>query len=235
MNAISLLARPARSMVHVGNRAAALPPSMFTAHGCECTHSAKRGEREGGHRLPMAISDAFVADILKPYRAHATYLRSAEITQFSEQALENNASDVSLVTGTGRFSIPESCYIDDTGHFNAVEFNICYNQLAYVVFAKCVDAGLMHQLWRVNVDIPSFAEYKRHQLPAMLIARVDGVRFFKPMKSDDFRGELSIDRMTLLGQAGFFFTSITFSDCEGVKAKGSVVLAFQPNLTQLKD
>ena len=93
----------------------------------------------------------------------------------------------------------------------------------------------MHQLWRVNVDIPSFAEYKRHQLPAMLIVRVDGVRFFKPMKSDDFRGELSIDRMTLLGQAGFFYTSITFSDCEGIKAKGSVVLAFQPSLTQLKD
>ena len=233
MNAISLLARPARGMVHIGNRATAVSPSMFSAHGCECTHSATRDERGRGQRLPMAISDAFVADILKPYRARATYLRSAEITQFSEQALEDSASDVSLVTGTGRFSIPESCYIDDTGHFNAVEFNICYNQLAYVVFAKCVEVGLMHQLWRVNVDIPSFAEYKRHQLPAMLIVRVDGVRFFKQMKSDDFGAELTIDRMTLLGQAGFFFTSITFFDCEGVKAKGSVVLAFQPDLTQL--
>jgi hypothetical protein len=236
MNAISLLARPAHGMVHIGNRAPALPPSMFTPHGCQCTHSTERTEIGGGHRLPMAISDAFVADILKPYRAHARYLKSAKITQFSDKALRDNASEESLISGTGRFSIPESCYIDDTGHFNAVEFNICYNQLAYVVFGKCVDAGLMHQLWSENVQqhIPSSAEYRQHQLPAMLIVRVDGVRFFKPMKSDDFRGELSINRMTMLGQAGFFFTSITFSDCEGVKAKGSVVLAFQPDLTQLK-
>ena len=48
-----------------------------------------------------------------------------------------------LITGKGRFSIPESCYIDSTGHFNAVEFNICYNQLAYVLFAGCINAGVM--------------------------------------------------------------------------------------------
>jgi len=233
MNAISLQTRPARGIVQIGNRASALAPSKFTPQVCQFRPSEERDEIRGGHRLPMAISDAFVADILKPYRAHARYLKSAEITQFSDKALQGNDSDVSLFTGTGRFSIPESCYIDDTGHFNAVEFNICYNQLAYVVFGKCVEAGLMHQLWRVNVNIPSFTDYKRHQLPAMLIVRVDGVRFFKPMKSDDFSAELTIDRMTLLGQAGFFFTSITFSDCEGVKAKGSVVLAFQPDLTQL--
>jgi hypothetical protein len=233
MNAISLLTRPAGGMAHIANRATALPASMFAARGRQYPHNADPHETGGGHRLPMAISDAFVADILAPYRAHARYLKSAEITQFSDKALQGHDPDVSLFTGTGRFSIPESCYIDDTGHFNAVEFNICYNQLAYVVFGKCVEAGLMHQLWRVNVDIPSFADYKRHQLPAMLIVRVDGVRFFKPMKSDDFGAELTIDRMTLLGQAGFFFTSITFSDCEGVKAKGSVVLAFQPDLTQL--
>jgi hypothetical protein len=233
MNAIFLQTPPARGIVQIGDRAPARAPSMVTPQVYQFRHCEDRDETGRGPCLPMAISDAFVADILKPYRKHATYLRSAEITQFSEKALQDSASDVSLVTGTGRFSIPKSCYIDDTGHFNAVEFNICYNQLAYVVFAKCVDAGLMHKLWRVNVDIPSFAEYKRHQLPAMLIVRVDGVRFFKPMKSDDFGAELTIDRMTLLGQAGFFFTSITFSDCEGVKAKGSVVLAFQPDLTQL--
>ena len=136
MNAISLLARPAGGMRSIENRITVLPSGMFMGDGYEFMRSARRDERRGGHRLPIAISDTFVADILKPYRPRATYLRSAEITQFSEEALEDSASDVSLVTGAGRFSIPESCYIDDTGHFNAVEFNICYNQLAYVVFAK---------------------------------------------------------------------------------------------------
>jgi hypothetical protein len=240
MSAIPLDARPVGGIVQISNRVAAPPPGMLAAQALH----RQGGDRDlvhqtPSHRLPMAISDAFVAEILKPYREHARYLKSAELTQFSEEALRNSDSKECLVTGVGRFSIPESCYIDDTGHFNAVEFNICYNQLAYVVFGKCVEAGLMHQLWRGNVDmdsfsrhIPSYSDYKRHQLPAMLIVRVDDVRFFKPMKSDDFRAELRVERMTLLGQAGFFFTSITFSDCEGVKAKGSVVLAFQPNRTR---
>jgi len=231
MNASSLRADPTDGIVQLGPRAPALAPSILAGHG------RREGDHTGDrHRVPMAISDAFVADILKPYRKHATYLKSAEITQFSEKALRDSNSEEILVTGIGKFSIPESCYIDDTGHFNAVEFNICYNQLAYVVFAKCVDAGLMHQLWSANLQqyIPSFSEFKRQQLPAMLIVRVDAVRFFKQMKSDDFNAKLTVDRMAIFGQAGFFFTSITFSDCEGVKASGSVVLAFQPDLTQLK-
>jgi hypothetical protein len=182
--------------------------------------------------LPIAISDAFVAEILKPYRPNAKYLKSAEITRVSDEALYDSTSKESLITAVGRFSIPESCYIDDTGHFNAVEFNICFNQLAYVMFGKSVEAGVLQKIWPISANyLSSFTEYKKHQLPAMLIVRVDGVRFFKPMKSGDFRAELTIDRMTMLGEAGFVYTTITFSDCDGVKAKGCVVLAFQPNLT----
>jgi hypothetical protein len=31
--------------------------------------------------------------------------------------------------GSSPVGIAESCYIDSTGHFNAVEFQICANQL----------------------------------------------------------------------------------------------------------
>ena len=191
-----------------------------------------------GHKLPIAISDAFVAEVLKPYRANAKYLKSAQITHFSDKtSTEKGAKDCAFVTGTGRFAIPESCYIDDTGHFNAVEFNICYNQLAYVLFGKCLEVGMLQKLnselkklsdETVNGLAISMADYKRHQLPAMLIVSIEGVRFFKELKSGDFRGELSINRVAPVGGAYFFFTSITFSDAEGVKAKGSVVLAFVP-------
>ncbi len=181
-------------------------------------------------RLPMTISAGFLADILKPYRAHARYLKSAEITHCNTIAPPDGTKDASLVTGTGRFSIHESCYIDGTGHFNAAEFIICYNQLAYVVGGKCIDANLIHPFWHEKASIPSIAEYKRDQLPRMMIASVDGVRFFKQMKSDDFRGELNIKKASVMGSTWFLLTSITFSDCEGVKAKGSVMLAFSPNL-----
>ena len=186
------------------------------------------------HEPPIHISDAFVAAILKPYRPNARYLKSAEITHLSDKTA---TKDAAFVTGTGRFAIPESCYIDDTGHFNAVEFNICYNQLAYVLFGKCIELGILQKLnselqkfsdEKANGLSLSMADYKRHQLPAMLIVSIEGVRFFKQLKSDDFRGALSINRVAPVGGAWFFFTTITFSDAEGVKAKGSVVLAFVP-------
>ena len=83
--------------------------------------------------LPANISKDFIDDILKPYRKHAQYLKSAELTHFQDKcSCATKGKDAGLITAKGRFSIPESCYIDDTGHFNAVEFNICFNQLAYV-------------------------------------------------------------------------------------------------------
>jgi hypothetical protein len=180
-------------------------------------------------QFPIAIPSAFAAEILSPYRQNATYLKSAEITQVNDKtSIAPGAVDQKLITGKGRFSIPESCYIDDTGHFNAVEFNICYNQLAYVLFAGCINAGLMHKVRAGVFDVPSMTEFKRHQLPAMMIVSLES-RYFKPLDSKDFTAELTINKISAVGNAWFFFTTITFSDSEGVKAKGSVTLAFSPS------
>jgi FcoT-like thioesterase domain len=73
------------------------------------------------------ITAGFIAEVLQPYRANAKYLHAAELTYVRSDAAAND--EASLVVGRGHFTIPASCYIDDTGHFNAVEFNICYNQL----------------------------------------------------------------------------------------------------------
>ena len=196
-------------------------PTSPEAVPCDASTSGEACDDTGaGRALPIPISDEFLADILKPYRAHARYLRSAEVTH----------CDASLIAATGRFSIDESCYIDNTGHFNAAEFIICYNQLAYVVFGKCIDAGLIHPLWYEKASIPTIAEYKRDQLPRMVIVRVERVRFFKQMKSDDFCGEFSINKAYAMGSNWFISTSMAFSDHEGVKAKGSITLAFIPSL-----
>lgn len=190
-------------------------------------HGADSSNRNRGRELPMDVSEAFVADILKPYRPNAKYLKSAQITQFRE-SMEGNTKRVPLVTAKGRFSIPESCYIDDTGHFNAVEFNICYNQLAYVMFGKCFDTGIVQKL-----KFLSLSEYKRHQLQSCYIVSLDS-RFFKPLKSDAFEAELILNKMSAMGGALFCFTAITFSDVEGDKAQGSVVLAFNPPVSLAK-
>ena len=178
-------------------------------------------------QFPIAIADEFTAEILKPYRENATYLKAAEIIEVNDKTAIAG-TDQKLIVGKGRFSIPESCYIDSTGHFNAVEFNICYNQLAYVLFAGCIDAGVMGKVRAVEgAGIPTVAEFKNDQLPAMMIVALES-RYFKPLDSKDFTAELSISKISAVGNAWFFFTTITFSDAEGVKAKGAVTLAYSP-------
>jgi len=100
-------------------------------------------------QFPLAIANEFTAEILKPYRENATYLKAAEIVEVNDKTAIAG-TDQKLIIGKGRFSIPESCYIDSTGHFNAVEFNICYNQLAYVLFAGCINAGVMGKVRAVQ-------------------------------------------------------------------------------------
>jgi hypothetical protein len=178
-------------------------------------------------QFPLAIPSTFAAEVLRPYRQNATYLKSAEIVEVNDKTAIAG-TDQKLIVGKGCFSIPESCYIDDTGHFNAVEFNICYNQLAYVLFAGCINAGLMHKVRAEAFHVPSMSEFKRHQLPAMMIVSMES-RYFKPLNSKDFTAELSINKISAVGNAWFFFTTISFSDSEGVKAKGAVTLAFSPS------
>ena len=180
-------------------------------------------------QMPMDISDAFVAKILKPYREHAKYLKSARIIDYCEPFSGLEPKDRNeLVTIEGTFSIPESCYIDDTGHFNAVEFNICFNQLAYVLFGKCIQSGIFHRVvfdWeqRVNLSYESFLKY---QLSSMYIAKIEG-NFLKPLDSKHFQARLTINRIMWTAQTAFVYTKISYSDAKGVRSKGAVLLAFR--------
>jgi hypothetical protein len=182
--------------------------------------------------MPIEISPSFIAEVLRPYRPHSRYLKEAVITHFRDKASEGPAGNDGLIAAEGKFAIEESCYIDDTGHFNAVEFNICFNQLAYVMFGKCVAEGLMGRLRFERVEVPTFSEFKRHQLPKMVIVNIES-RYYRQLDARSFTGTLRLERVSPVGGAWFFFTSMTFADREGVKAKGSVVLAFSPSFTPL--
>lgn len=189
-------------------------------------------QRHSGIQMPLPISDAFLAQILRPYKDNAKYLKSARLLQYYEPALGTPLSKEQddLVTIEGRFSIPESCYIDDTGHFNAVEFNICYNQLAYVLFGKCIQTGIFHKVvadWEQRVNL-SFESFLKYQLSSMYIAKIEGA-FLKPLNSKNFSARLTIARILLTPRTAFVYTKIGFSDAQGVKSKGGVLLAFRIN------
>lgn len=115
-----------------------------------------------------------IAEVLSCYKPHCRYLTVA--------ALDGRRA-------TGSFAIPESCYIDDTGHLNAVEVNICYNQLLYATIATFVRDG-------TEPAFPGWtmAEFWRRRLPGILIARIAS-EFHRPIDPRSFHGELTVDRV----------------------------------------
>jgi hypothetical protein len=181
--------------------------------------------------MPVIIPKEFLDKILLPYRDHAKYLKTARLLNYYDPGVSGRVpkNETDLVTIEGTFSIPESCYIDDTGHFNAVEFNICYNQLAYVLFGKCIKIGVFHRLvkdWNEKVNL-TFDSFIKHQLSSMFIVKIEG-NFLKPLNSKNFYARLTINRIIWAGQTAFIYTTIAFSDAQGVKSEGPVMLAFRP-------
>jgi len=88
------------------------------------------------------------------------------------------------VFSVGTFAIGESAYIRSTGHFNAAELTICFNQIAYSAFAPPI----------LNEQIPEFRgwsieDYFDHQLPSMLIKNMSA-RFRRPVNAQQFSARL---------------------------------------------
>ncbi|MFK4267782.1 FcoT family thioesterase [Streptomyces milbemycinicus] len=158
--------------------------------------------------------------VLRPYRTNCRYLGPAEIR------LDNEA-----VTASGAFRIGESCYIDDTGHFNAVEFNICFNQIAYYLIAKCAQNRLPPVFAAWTLD-----DYWQRQLSDILITRFTS-RFHRAIRGQEFRGELSFTDFKLRsGDNGRAPLALIESECRfwdegGGRCTGEIQIALT-NLPQ---
>jgi FcoT-like thioesterase domain len=158
-----------------------------------------------------AVEGALLERVLTPYKPHCRYLKSG----VWEAGPPGSDYAARL---SGALSIPSSCYIDDTGHFNSVEFNICYNQLMYVLMAQCVLSDLLSPFSRWT-----FEEFLRRQLPDVLILDFAS-RFRRPMRPSAFRG--SIDFMDSIERRGMVFvnTRCSFEDDHGGYCEGKVTL-----------
>ncbi len=119
----------------------------------------------------------------------------------------------------GEFSIPESCYIADTGHFNAVEFNICFNQVCYVAIAYLIQNNLAEAMEGWDLE-----NYKRRQLSDFLIAKYSSA-FKKPIDPRNFQGTLSIKKCNARGNLIMMKTSCAFYDNNEGWAEGDVTIA----------
>ena len=172
-------------------------------------------ETQSSRRVP--VGQELLDRILRPYKPHCRYLKRAEVE--SPPGPGSNGTSDALAVAYGEFEIPESWYIDDTGHFNSIEFNLCYNQLVYVLMGHCVANRLVAPLARLTLD-----EYARRQLPDVLIVRLES-HFKKAMVSERFRGRVWIRDATERGRLLMLRTGCDFEDGNGGHCEGEIVLA----------
>ncbi len=151
--------------------------------------------------------------VLTPYKDNCQYLKSAIVFSDKSDLYDNK------LTSEGEFSIPESCYIDDTGHFNSVEFNICYNQLMYYTIAKSIaeDASEFFSDWDLNM-------FWRKQLPNILIVGFKST-FRKPVDARTFYGKMQFLRSSNKMGVQYVNTTISFNDNKSGSCNGEVKLA----------
>lgn len=115
--------------------------------------------------------------VLNPYREHCKYLRSIDVR-----------SEKDSVVATGEFGVEESYYIDSTGHFNAVEYNICYNQAAYYLIAQSVQHQLIPAFEGWSID-----DFWERQLGDVLIVEFS-TTFQQQISPRKFSGELTFGK-----------------------------------------
>ena len=157
--------------------------------------------------------EVLLEKVLKPYKANCKYLKSAELIQ------EGDPQNRGRVIGRCELSIPESCYIDDTGHFNSVEFNICYNQMTYYLIAKSIKEGLMASFKSWTMD-----NYWSKQLSDIYIVNFES-SFRRPIQSSKFWGEIEFTNIRVRSGMMYIVTKCRYWDDKDGNCSGNVKLA----------
>jgi hypothetical protein len=157
------------------------------------------------------VAPAFIDRVLTPYRLHCQYLKRAFV-EF------DGRRDWQTMTMKGEFAIAESCYIDDTGHFNAVEFNICYNQLAYVHLAYCIEHRLLPALAAFDAD-----SFREKQLSHFLIANINS-SYHAQVNPREFFGTMRVKSARPTLRFAILKTECEFHDAGDGRADGEVKL-----------
>lgn len=134
---------------------------------------------------PAPIDEQLRVRVLQPYKPNARYVHRAVLTQAGNGSSPRLADPQSWIRVDGECGFVEPCYIAATGHFNAVECNITYNQLLYLGIAEFVRQRLVPELQHWSLE-----DFFRAQLPDVLIAEYHA-RFRRPMRSIRYDGWLS--------------------------------------------
>ncbi|MFY9343548.1 MAG: FcoT family thioesterase [Planctomycetota bacterium] len=128
------------------------------------------------------LSEVLRVRVLEPYAANARYVHRAVLTQAGDGSSPRAADPSSWIRLDGTCGFEAPCYIAPTGHFNAVEANITYNQLLYLALAEAIRLRLIPALRHWTLE-----DFFRAQLPDVLIATYHA-NFRRPLRSHQYDG-----------------------------------------------
>lgn len=162
----------------------------------------------------LEIPADFLARILAPYKPHCRYVRSIR----EVRGEGSGEAPGPAARFKAELAIPESCYIDETGHFNAVEFNLCFNQIYYIATGWCIAHRRLPAA--ASMDL---GEYLRRQLPDVLIHEFHS-SFQRPIQRQSFTADFAIVSALRQRRWILFKTRCVFQDPHGGSARGEVTL-----------
>ena len=113
------------------------------------------------------LSEELLSRVLIPYRDNCKYLKKLSMEYLPVSSHVSADASEASIAAIGELSIGESCYIDSTGHFNAVEFQICANQLMYAMGAEVTRLRILRAFSSMDLE-----GYYERQLPNVLITNV---------------------------------------------------------------
>ena len=159
-----------------------------------------------------SISSRIVDVMLEDYYSNCRYLK---------EAFYGKRGD--YVGAEGVFEIPSSCYCESTGHFNAVEFLICFNQLTYTMLSEAVERGDMPELGADCVE-----DFKKLQLVGSYITKIKDISFKRKIDPRSFSGNVEIQSRKSMRGANFYKMKGMFADENGGNAFGLMNIAIVP-------
>lgn len=128
--------------------------------------------------------NTLLTKVLEPYFLQTQYLKSGVLS------VKNFSEDDCKMSISCNFGFSESFYIADTGHFNAVEFNLCFNQMIYYFLALGIKNNILEAFNKWSLD-----DFFRKQLKDVFIKNFFST-FKAPINPNNFYGNLTLIEMS---------------------------------------
>lgn len=145
------------------------------------------------NRLISTLSNELLERVLRPYLPAGRLIQSARLERPRHARLPQTNDPDSWLRLDSQCAVAAPCYIEATGHFNAIELNLTYNQMLYLCLAEALRLDLFPKpAW-------SFEHFFKAQLPNVLIVDYQA-RFRRQMMSARYQSWLMIESIQVRPQ-----------------------------------